>query len=185
MLCENCNENEATIHYTEIINGVKSEHHICSECAAKLDFGGYGSMLGGQLPFARLLTGLFSAGRASGTEENPMAHIICPQCGMSYEEFTKIGKFGCAECYNVFGPLIDDSIKKIQGSSEHRGKEYKAADSAEADLEEAKPDEKLNDEQEIERLQARLKAAIAIEDYESAADLRDRIKGLKAKSSDI
>lgn len=184
MLCENCNENEATIHYTEVINGVKSEHHICGECAAKLDLGGYGAMFGGELPFARLLTGLFAAGRASGSEENPMAHIICPQCGMNYEEFTKVGKFGCAECYSVFGPLIDDSIRKIQGSSEHRGKKYADANRRDADLEDApQGTDVLSDEEEIKLLQAKLKAAIEIEDYEEAADLRDRIKSLKAKSS--
>lgn len=182
MLCENCNENEATIHYTEVINGIKSEHHICGECASKMDLGGYSTMFGDGLPFARLLTGLFAAGRSFGTEENPMAHIICPQCKMNYEEFTKVGKFGCAECYSVFGPLIDDSIKKIQGSSEHRGKRY--SNDEESDLRDITQQEKaLGADEEIKLLQAKLKTAIAIEDYEKAASLRDRIKSIKAENS--
>ena len=37
MLCEICGENEATFHYSEVVNGNKTEHHLCSECAAKTD----------------------------------------------------------------------------------------------------------------------------------------------------
>ena len=103
MLCERCNEREATIHYTELVNGVRSEHHICSECASKLMPAEYGSMFRADMPFAKFLTGLFAAGRAdAGTADDPMAHIVCPKCGMNFEEFTRVGKFGCAECYNVF-----------------------------------------------------------------------------------
>ncbi|MDD6797149.1 MAG: UvrB/UvrC motif-containing protein [Clostridia bacterium] len=183
MLCENCNENEATIHYTEVINGVKNEHHLCSECASKLDLAYYGNMFGTELPFAKLLTGLFAAGKAAaGTEENPMAHIICPQCGMNFEEFTRVGKFGCAECYNVFGPLIDDNIRKIQGSSEHMGKKYANAKKEEVDLPDVMQKEKFSDKhEEIALLQAKLKEAVELENYEDAASLRDRIRSLKAK----
>lgn len=186
MLCENCNENEATIHYTEVINGVKNEHHICSECASKLDLGYYGNMLGAELPFAKLLTGLFAAGRAAaGSGESPMAHIICPQCGMNFEEFTRVGKFGCAECYNVFGPLIDDNIRKIQGSSEHMGKKYANVKKEDVDLSDVIESEiKFDGHEEIELLQAKLKEAIELENYEDAANLRDRIRELKAKKND-
>ena len=40
-----------------------------------------------------------------------MEHIRCPQCNMSFAEFARVGKFGCAGCYDVFGPLIEDNIK--------------------------------------------------------------------------
>ena len=54
MLCERCQEREATIFYTEIINGVKSEHSLCSECAKEIDFGD-------EMPFAELLSGILGA----------------------------------------------------------------------------------------------------------------------------
>ena len=54
MLCEKCQEREATIIYTEIINGVKTEHSLCSECAKDMDFGD-------ELPFAELLAGILGA----------------------------------------------------------------------------------------------------------------------------
>ena len=80
MLCENCHQNEASIHYTEIINGVKKEHHICMDCARRLNFAG------------------MSASRPVRSLTN----------GMTFDEFTMVGKFGCAECYGVFGPLIEE-----------------------------------------------------------------------------
>ncbi len=36
MRCEHCNEREATTHIKKIINGNKTELHLCSECAAEL-----------------------------------------------------------------------------------------------------------------------------------------------------
>ena len=36
MLCQNCGKNEANIRYTQIINGVKKEVALCSNCAKKL-----------------------------------------------------------------------------------------------------------------------------------------------------
>ena len=30
MLCERCKIREANIQYTEIVNGVKTEHHFCA-----------------------------------------------------------------------------------------------------------------------------------------------------------
>lgn len=186
MLCERCNENEATIHYTEVVNGTRSEHHLCSECAAKLDLSYYGNMFGSDMPFAKLLTGLFSAARpAAGTEDDPMTRIICPQCGMNFEEFTRIGKFGCAECYNVFGPLIDDNIKKIHGSSEHIGKKYSdtAGGCTDIDNRQSRCGSELDRQEEIELLKAKLKESIALENYEDAAKLRDKIRELASKQS--
>ena len=127
MLCENCHQNEASIHYTEIINGVKREHYLCMECARKLNFSGLGDMSDTEFPFVRLLTGLLSAGGGGKElEDSPMMHVCCPGCGMSFDEFTMVGKFGCAECYGVFAPLIEDNMKRIHGDSVHRGKKYKS-----------------------------------------------------------
>ena len=121
MLCENCHQNEASIHYTEIINGVKKEHHICMDCARRLNFAGMSDNSDSEFPFVRLLTGLL-AGNSAQVEDGPMMHIRCPGCGMTFDEFTMVGKFGCAECYGVFGPLIEDNMKRLHGDSVHKGK---------------------------------------------------------------
>ena len=52
MLCENCNENEATFHYTEVVNGIMTQHHLCSECAAKMGLTGFAESPSADFPFA-------------------------------------------------------------------------------------------------------------------------------------
>lgn len=175
MLCENCNLNEATIHYTEIANGVKTEHHICNECAKELDLSYYSDVLNSEFPFAKLLTGLLASKMMVEQEsDNPMVHVVCPKCGMNYDEFTKVGKFGCAECYNVFGPLIEEHMKKLHGNSLHRGKTYRNPN--------GKAIKDVNEANTIEILTAKLKEAIKFENFEEAAKLRDEIKSMKERN---
>lgn len=182
MLCENCNVNEATVHFTEIRNGVQTEHHLCSECAAKLEVPGYMENYGNEFPFVRLLTGLLAAGGMAAVQrDTAMQHICCPGCGMSFEEFTRIGKFGCAECYDVFGPLIDDNMKCIHGSNVHRGKIYKEDSSGKDSENNQKQSEsgELSFEQQLGKLQMNLREAVELENFEEAAHFRDEIKALK------
>lgn len=212
MLCENCKENEATIHYTEIINGVKTEHHLCSECASKLDLTEYASVLDSDFPFVKLLTGLLASNGMLGEEvDTPMMHVRCPQCGMNFQEFTQVGKFGCAECYDVFGPLIEDNMKKIHGSVEHTGKVYKKSlkktarkigksgktlksgkaegsndidniDHADGLQPGQTTEENMNVLEQIAKLNSRLRAAVKAEEFEEAAKLRDEIKAIRERN---
>lgn len=165
MLCEKCNKNEATIHYTEIINGVKNEHFLCSECASDTNMNYYSGILDGEFPFSQLMNGILSLTRGED-RENEMMHVVCPKCGMNYDEFTRVSKFGCEECYNVFGPLLQESLKKIQGDTKHIGKHPGEA-------------HKDKEQNELEELNQRLKEAIIIEDFEAAASLRDKIRELR------
>lgn len=186
MLCENCNENEATVHYTEIINGVKNEHHLCGDCAAKLGLTDYMSVPSSEFSFVKLLTGLLASSGLIGEEvDNPMLHVKCPQCGMNFQEFTQVGKFGCAECYDVFGPLIEDNMKKLQGSVEHKGKKYRTEETKQetvpSEIPGRKEDEAAGKLEQIAMLNAKLHEAIALENYEDAAKYRDEIKALKER----
>ena len=190
MLCENCHQNEASIHYTEIINGVKREHYLCMECARKLNFSGLGDMSYTEFPFVRLLTGLLSAGGGGKElEDSPMMHVCCPGCGMSFDEFTMVGKFGCAECYGVFAPLIEDNMKRIHGDSVHRGKKYKSG-SGDMPVSGERNDNNLaimkdeNDDpvETLKELNRKLREAVEIENFEEAAKLRDKIRMLKSSS---
>ena len=62
MLCERCKIREANIQYTEVINGVRTEHHFCAQCARELDFGQYSAIFDGEFPLAKLLSGLLGRG---------------------------------------------------------------------------------------------------------------------------
>ena len=79
MLCENCKEREATVHFTEIMNGRVQKHHLCKECAAQMEMMGYAS---NEVPFVKLLTGMLAAGQTQEQGENPLQYVRCPKCGM-------------------------------------------------------------------------------------------------------
>ena len=66
MLCERCKIREANIQYTEVINGVKNEHHFCAQCAKEMDFGPYAAIFDSEFPLGKLLSDRRGAG---GTEE--------------------------------------------------------------------------------------------------------------------
>lgn len=171
MLCDNCSKNEATIHYTEVINGVKSERHLCNDCMQEMNTG-----MEGEFPFSKLIQGILSSHLANSiSESNPMNMVKCNKCQMTYEDFTKTGKFGCSECYSVFGPLILDNIKKIQGSSTHNGKKYNSEDVIinENDNPKNAKEDKMS---VLARLNELKKKAVDSEDYIEAARLRDEIK---------
>lgn len=179
MLCERCKIREANIQYTEVIGGVKTEHHFCAQCAQEMDFGAYSAIFDGEFPLAKLLSGLLGAEEPSERREKRQK-IVCPTCGMSYEEFVKDSCFGCADCYGVFDVLINENIKQLQGSDCHRGKHPVYQRSGVPD--DLKQDDATGHdsvENEIRDLEIRLREAIRMEEYETAAQCRDRIRELK------
>lgn len=191
MLCERCKIREANIQYTEIVNGVKKEHHFCAQCARELDFGPYSAIFDSEFPLGKLLSGLLGIG---DVHEEEMGHqVLCPTCKTSYEEFIKDSRFGCPDCYSVFDLLISDNIKQLQGSDAHKGKhprhnrqEAQNTTSVDGGASEnktaggelfagAEPDVK----EQIRILDARLQEALRREEYEIAAQCRDKIKELR------
>ena len=123
MLCERCKVREANIQYTEIVGGVKTEHHFCAQCAKELDFGPYSAIFDSEFPLGKLLSGLLGVGQ---TQEEEMAtHVVCPTCKTSYGEFVKNSQFGCPDCYGVFDLLIGEKIRQLQGNDTHKGKRPK------------------------------------------------------------
>ena len=121
MLCEICNENEARITYTEIINGVKREQHLCENCAAKQAPFNLMERLGSDIPLGNILSGLLQ-NFARGLNASQEKESICGRCGMSASEFAKNGKLGCPECYSAFAPILEKNLKTVQGACENRGK---------------------------------------------------------------
>lgn len=187
MLCERCKIREANIQYTEVINGVKTEHHFCAQCAKEMDFGPYAAIFDSEFPLGKLLSGLLGIGEEQ--EEQKKAHqVICPACRTSYEEFIKNSRFGCPECYGVFDLLIGENIRQLQGSDTHKGKHprYHYQEEGEqfsveslSGQGDADPGSELDIEEQIRILDARLQEAIAREEYETAAKCRDKIRELK------
>ena len=121
MLCERCKIREANIKYTEIINGVKTEHNLCSHCAKEMDFGQYTALLDGEFPLGRLLSGLL--GLADDEEETDVrGRVVCPTCGTSFDDFVENSRFGCPDCYGVF-----DLLSTIRSSSSREARATRAS----------------------------------------------------------
>lgn len=206
MLCERCKIREANIQYTEIANGVRTEHNYCAQCAKEMDFGPYSAIFDGEFPLGKLLSGLLGV-PGEEAEEEKTGQIICPTCGTSYDDFVKNSRFGCADCYSVFDLLIHDKIRQLQGNVRHTGKHPKfqkikadpfhltSCDQPEkgtADMTPANREEQtLNTDAAVEnetqlqirKLEARLREAVRAEEYEIAAECRDQIRALKEAQS--
>ncbi len=188
MLCERCKIREANIQYTEIANGVKTEHHFCAQCARELDFGPYSAIFDSDFPLGKLLSGLLGIGESQ--EDDRTRQVVCPTCGTSYSEFVKDSRFGCPDCYGVFDLLINEKIKQLQGNVSHKGKQPKMR--RQFTVRTVLPDEKTETaaedavdgdvQEQIRILDARLKEALKREQYEVAAQCRDRIRELKANN---
>lgn len=183
MLCEKCRIREANIQYTEVINGVKTEHNFCAQCAREMDFGQYSAIFDGEFPLGKILSGLLDM-RAANQEDDKVQQIVCPTCHTSYGEFVKNSQFGCPDCYGVFDLLIEENMKQLQGSDRHKGKRPKrCAQERQQTPETPGPDESQehSPRQLIRELNRKLKQAIAEEEYETAASCRDQIRQLQSQ----
>ncbi|MGH7198236.1 MAG: UvrB/UvrC motif-containing protein [Candidatus Omnitrophota bacterium] len=168
MLCDECGKNKATVHLTEIINEQITKLNLCEACAKEK-----GSDVEQHFGIADLLSALSDVKEAPSAPGVPSRNK-CSHCGLTYEDFKKVGRLGCSECYAVFKPSLAPLLKRIHGSQQHLGKtpdpgllkEQKVASSLQTDLETAKQD---------------LLKAVKKEEFEEAAALRDKIKFLEKK----
>lgn len=184
MLCEKCRIREANIKYTEIVNGVKKEHNLCSQCAREMDLGPYSAILEGEFPLSMLLSSLLGLPDGSARQQRA-EEVVCPTCGTTYEEFIKNSRFGCADCYHVFDLLIGERIKKLQDNACHTGKQPKIRAGRAMEAEVTRSGElNFTREEQVRQLERRLKAALETEDYEQAAVCRDQIRALKEEKQE-
>ena len=173
MLCDKCKKNEAKIYYTEIINGEKTEQHLCEECATEYTSFPMGTaFMDQEITLGSLLsTILGNYYNSSNVSDHTEKEIRCEGCGMTYSEFMREGRFGCAKCYDSFQNILDGSLKNIQGSENHTGKKPIGF--------ETKTQKLIKELSEVDKLSIRLQDAVEKEEFEEAAKLRDKIRQLK------
>lgn len=169
MLCQNCNKKEATVHIVKNINGNKTEIHLCDECAKQQDIS-LSVPFGIQEPMSiqNILESFFEM--MGGIAPQSLSTRTCPVCNMSFEDFKRTGMFGCSNCYNTFKREAMPVIKRIHGNIQHTGKIPGRSGS------------EMKKKREIEALKEELKAAVSNEEYEKAAELRDKIRDLEGKN---
>lgn len=167
MKCDNCGERLAEIHISETIGGKEVHYHLCEHCAQKKGINIEADMT--DFSVQNLVGGLLKVG-IENKNNVFQEDVMCDGCGLTFNEFKNIGRFGCAKCYSAFEDGIEPILRKIHGNSCHRGKHpknYPAYDVKE----------------EMTKLREALNNAVKNEEYEKAAVLRDKLKFLSEVSS--
>lgn len=175
MLCQNCNEREANVKYTQIINGVKKQMNLCDKCAKELGIDDISFNM--PIHFSNFLGDIFEDEELLPAFIKPEI-LSCDKCGLSYDDFIKNGKFGCEKCYETFHSKMDSLLKNIHGVNRHVGRNGKMLGKENLDdKSQTKVDTNLdNKNSKLEKLKERLKQEIKEERYEDAAKTRDEIK---------
>lgn len=173
MLCEKCGKNPAEVFLKKIVNGHKEEIRICKECAQG-EAGGLGLHLDPSLALQNLLTSLMDKENKYSpvTKQSYGQDVQCPQCGLTYSELRKEGRFGCSGCYKAFKLFLPSFLQRVHGSDKHTGKVFNGRQ------------KELEPEQaELLQLKKQLQQTIEEEKYEEAAIIRDKIKEVEKKSA--
>ena len=163
-LCQDCQKREATMHFTDIKDGKKTESHLCKQCAQKRQK---------DMAFPSILSAIVQGGgAATAKSESEAVPAFCPSCGLAYSEFKAKGRLGCPRCYDAFAPVLVPLLEKVHGAGAHVGKAPTGRQQA------------IASRREVEELEAQLAAAVEAEDYETAAELRDTIRQRKGKPAE-
>lgn len=162
MQCDVCAKNEATVHLTEIVNDKVTKLHLCETCAREK-----GAEMEEHFGLSDLLSGLADLG--SSIESRAASAVKCPNCKITYQDFKRVGRLGCSECYEAFKNELAPLLRRIHGADRHVGK---------VPLRIGKT---VKDTKLLQDLKTKMEKAIQTEDFEEAARLRDKINDLESK----
>ncbi|MBI4563552.1 MAG: UvrB/UvrC motif-containing protein [Planctomycetes bacterium] len=164
MICGKCSKNQATVHVTEVVNGTKKEAHLCEECARSAGIG-----MKFTFSISDILGNLMEVPKAGKGETGSLR---CPECGITYSEFKAKTRLGCANDYEVFKAGLLPLLEKVHQSTQHVGKTPRTVESV------------VRKESELVRLKRELETVVKSENFEKAAQIRDRIKTLETELSE-
>lgn len=160
MLCDRCAEREATVQLTKVIANAVTQLHLCEKCAAA-----DGIEMTVATP-KHPLAGVLQAAQDQLASSSDAAR--CAFCGTSLKDFRASGRLGCAHCYGAFAESLRELLRRVHGNSRHVGQRY------------APPNPFTDDRVgNLALLRERLRQAVEREEFESAASLRDEIRGLE------
>ena len=164
--CDKCDRQ--AVHYSVDVasDGQKIEKYLCTEHALEdpeiMDHSP-------EMPtIPELLTSFVKAHSGSAAEQE----LTCEHCGLSYSDFRERSLLGCSQCYESFEPILGPLLERAhEGGARHLGKVPRRCGA---------DDHRQN---QLIRLRQRLDEAVAAEDYELAADLRDEIGQCEGSTS--
>ena len=104
MQCDICHKSEATVHLTEIIDEQITELHLCEECARQK-----GAQMEQHFGLADLLAGLADLGQQF--EVGAKSETKCPNCGLTYQDFRRIGRLNQVQVVGTNGLFFDQRFR--------------------------------------------------------------------------
>lgn len=175
MRCDQCG-NEATVHEVTIRAGKSLERHLCEACAKQA---GYTAQA--PAPLAPLF--LQSATPPPQSPPGTVPAVLCESCGTTYAQFRQSGTLGCARCYLAFEKQLGSLLARAhEGGTHHVGKvprrlaprfDERGAGASQGVM--ASAEERR---QRCDALRRQLEEALASEQYERAAAIRDELRTL-------
>lgn len=153
MKCEKCGKNIANTHIHSVINGRVTNLNLCSNCVAINGLMGIGG-------------GLFSDKNSIDKEG---AEKVCSGCGTKLSSIIENGLIGCADCYKTFNKELASAIRRLHGRTNYRGKIPQTSAP------------RLDSSSIISKLRHEMSKAIETENFERAAELRDKIKEIEGE----
>jgi protein arginine kinase activator len=161
MICNQCQERDAVVHLTQIVDNAVTQVHLCEKCAAERGIETSSST-------ATHVLGEFLQAAQQQAAQMPGDAARCSYCGTSLRDFRASGRLGCARCYGAFEQSLRDLLRRVHGSATHVGRTYAAAD-----------EPALERDATLSELRGRLADAIRGEEFELAATIRDQIRTLE------
>ena len=163
MVCDNCGAGEAVVHLTQIVNNEMSTYHLCEKCAAAKGLETSPDPV--NIPLTDFLAQMGESAHGHDTEERGGT---CDFCGLSFSDFRETGRLGCPHCYATFEAQLRGLLRRIHGGTQHVGKVYLPPDPTVSEM-----------EKRLEGLRRKLQRAVDAEDFERAAELRDKIRAME------
>ncbi|MFA4985332.1 MAG: UvrB/UvrC motif-containing protein [Candidatus Brocadiia bacterium] len=168
MKCDRCSKGRASVHSIEVSDGGSvKDIHLCADCAKTVGLTGLE-----EGKFEDMIQHLLNeATKSAETDKNEATpsdanEKTCPDCGLTIKALRRSGKFGCEKDFHIFREAARPILLRLHGSATHKGKAALICGEA------------SRKQQTIQALEKQLDDAIRSENYELAAELRDRIKGI-------
>ncbi len=169
--CDKCQERQATVHMTDISGmEITDETHLCGQCAEA-----EGLQYNVELDLSDLVPDEMDMDELDELREREqeLSHLECPNCGMTFDEFRESRKLGCPRDYEIFAPGLDPILEQIHDKLEHTGKVPSGVS------------ESVRVKHKIQQKKRELQSAVSEEQFEKAANLRDRIEDLEEQHREL
>ena len=169
-MCEECGKREAMCIVGVAMGEQMTQRHLCQECMARMSMsiatGNIGQLLGSLMEAVGHMPEAVQPKQEAPKPQLPRENNTCPSCGMTLHDFIKRGTLGCGACYGAFAKHITPVLEKLNSDTEYRGRSPLSTQ------------EDQQRRREMEKLQRSMEEAAQAEDFERAAQLRDKLRAL-------